>query len=294
MRDVSPALAAELASGVTTLCRCWKAIRRDGTVFGFTDHDQDLSFAGVTFKAGSGLDASEAEHMLGLAVGGGEVAGALMAAVITEDDIATGLWDDARIETWVVDWRDVSRRILMDSGAVGDIRRQGDRFTAEVRSLAHQMDQPRGRRYTSLCDAELGDSRCRVDLSATNRRHDVTITLVNDAATFTVVAVSGSQAGDFTGGTVKTQSGTLIGTVMSHSRAGNHDVITLWADPRQTLVAGQIIRLTVGCDKSFETCRRRFANNLNFRGFPHIPGNDFVISYARAGDPGLDGGVLTR
>jgi hypothetical protein len=28
----------------------------------------------------------------------------------------------------------------------------------------------------------------------------------------------------------------------------------------------------------------KFANGLNFRGFPHIPGNDFVLSYARAGN----------
>jgi len=33
------------------------------------------------------------------------------------------------------------------------------------------------------------------------------------------------------------------------------------------------------CDKRFATCRDRFANGINFRGFPHIPGNDFVIAY---------------
>ena len=37
--------------------------------------------------------------------------------------------------------------------------------------------------------------------------------------------------------------------------------------------------VTAGCDKRFATCRDRFANGGNFRGFPHIPGNDFVISY---------------
>jgi len=32
-----------------------------------------------------------------------------------------------------------------------------------------------------------------------------------------------------------------------------------------------------------------FGNTTNFRGFPHIPGNDFVISYPISGTPGNDG-----
>ena len=49
--------------------------------------------------------------------------------------------------------------------------------------------------------------------------------------------------------------------------------------------------VTAGCDKRFETCRDRFANSINFRGFPHIPGNDFVISGADA-SANNDGGSL--
>ena len=32
------------------------------------------------------------------------------------------------------------------------------------------------------------------------------------------------------------------------------------------------------CDQRFETCRDVFANAENFRGFPHLPGNDFILS----------------
>ena len=32
------------------------------------------------------------------------------------------------------------------------------------------------------------------------------------------------------------------------------------------------------CDKRFSTCRNVFSNSANFRGFPHMPGNDAVIS----------------
>ena len=42
--------------------------------------------------------------------------------------------------------------------------------------------------------------------------------------------------------------------------------------------------IRAGCDKRLETCRDRFANALNFRGFPNIPGQDAVLRYASSGD----------
>ncbi len=37
------------------------------------------------------------------------------------------------------------------------------------------------------------------------------------------------------------------------------------------------------CDQRFETCRDVFANTENFRGFPHMPGSDFVLAGPAAG-----------
>jgi uncharacterized phage protein (TIGR02218 family) len=295
MRAIPPALATELASGATTLCRCWKAMRRDGAVFGFTDHDRDLAFAGVSFAAATGLDAAEAETTLGLAVGGGEVSGALSSAAITAEDIARGLWDGASVETWIVDWRDVSRRMLLDSGETGEIRRQGDAFAAELRGLAHQLDQEQGRRYAARCDAELGDARCGAALAVAARRVARVIATVLDPAAFTMATPAGFSLGAFTGGTLAFDLGANAGTtapVMAHTRVGSFDTISLWAPPSSAMTAGQQVTLTVGCDKRFETCRDRFQNALNFRGFPHIPGNDLLVSYARQGEAGQDGGAV--
>jgi uncharacterized phage protein (TIGR02218 family) len=295
LRTIPPAFAAELASGATTLSRCWKAIRRDGTIFGFTDHDRDLAFGSVTFHARSGLEASEAEAALGLAVGGSEIAGALMADAIREGDIAAGLWDFATVETWLVDWRDVTRRVLLDTGHIGEIRREGERFTAEVRSLAHVFDQVQGRRYEAQCDAVLGDARCGLDLAQASHRTNITILAVAGSAVFSFATQQAFVAGAFTGGTVATAAGTAPGwtaPVMGHVRIGHLDQITLWAPPPTPLATGQQRVLTVGCDKQFATCRDRFGNASRFQGFPHIPGNDFVMSYARQGEAGLDGGAL--
>ncbi len=66
----------------------------------------------------------------------------------------------------------------------------------------------------------------------------------------------------------------------------------MWTPPNVPLAVGDMVVLTVGCDKRFDTCRDRFSNAANFRGFPHIPGNDFVMGYARQGEAGLDGSAL--
>jgi len=42
--------------------------------------------------------------------------------------------------------------------------------------------------------------------------------------------------------------------------------------------------LAAGCDKRFDTCSGRFDNILNFRGFPSIPGNDFLSRWPAKGE----------
>ena len=147
MRSIPPNLASHLFEGVTTLCRCWRLIRRDGQGFGFTDHDRDLAFGGTTFRASTGLEAAEAQAELGFAVGGGEVAGALVSAGLTEADIAAGRYDDATVETWLVNWSDLAQRILLDIGWIGEIRRADGAFVAELRGIMHRLDEERGRLF---------------------------------------------------------------------------------------------------------------------------------------------------
>lgn len=86
-------LAAHLATGLTTVCRCWAITRRDGQVLGFTDHDRDLSFEGILFRADTGLTAGVLLQTSGLAVDNAEAVGALTDAAIREEDITAGRFD---------------------------------------------------------------------------------------------------------------------------------------------------------------------------------------------------------
>ena len=69
--------------------------------------------------------------------------------------------------------------------------------------------------------------------------------------------------------------------------------IELWRRPAEDIAEGDTFRIVAGCDKQFATCRSKFANTANFRGFPHVPGNDFMLSLATR-DGKSDGKKLNR
>lgn len=286
MKTFAPALAEHLAGGATTLCACFKLTRSDGAVLGFTDHDRALAFDGVDYEPESGLDASGAVAHAGLQIGGFDAAGALSSERITEADLAAGLYDNARVETFLVNWADVSVRALMRVGHIGEVRREGGAFTAEVRSLSHALDQERGRTFRHSCDADLGDARCGMDLADPAWRSEGTvIETVGDALVRAVLADERA-ASFFDGGALAFTSGAKAGRrieVLRHDLGDGEHVFHLWQD-FGGLATGDEFIATEGCDKRFATCRDRFGNAVNFRGFPHMPGNDFALSYARAGD----------
>src|SRR5262245_52001108 len=139
MRTIPPALQAKLDGGVTTLCRCWIITRRDGVEQGFTDHDEDIVLGDVTCNAGTGLAGSEASEQLGLSVQGMEVSGALSDDALTEADLAAGRYDAAEIKVYLVDWSEPTLNVLLNKGVLGEVRREGAAFSAELRSLAHRL-----------------------------------------------------------------------------------------------------------------------------------------------------------
>ena len=294
MRTLTPALAAALARETATLCHCWRLVRRDGTVLGFTDHDCDLTFGGTTFRARSGLEAAEAGSQLGLAVSGGEVAGALIAAEIIEADIAAGRYDDASVETWLVDWSDPDARHLLDIATIGEIRRGDAAFVAELRGIAHRFDEERGRLYRAACDADFGDARCGLSLAAYTLE---TIVAEPRGRLGLIATAAGYAEGWFTGGLATFLTGANAGLaheIKAHVQVAGGGEIVLWRPAAFDIAPGDQVRLVAGCDKRFETCRAKFANVVNFRGFPHMPGNDLLLRVAQPGEPGMDGGSLFR
>jgi uncharacterized phage protein (TIGR02218 family) len=291
MRTIPPALQTKLDSGVTTLCRCWLIARTDGVTQGFTDHDEDIGLGAVACRSGSGLTGSEVTQKLGLAVDSSELSGALAGDSLNEADLAAGRYDAATVEIWLVDWSEPALRVLLAKGTLGEVRREGEAFTAEMRGLSERLAQESGRLYTATCSADLGDGRCRIDLASPAFRGAGAVISLEATAAFIAGGLDGFEDGWFTAGKLTFTSGANSGLsveVKSHRKAGAVRRV-LWQAMAEPIVAGDTFLITAGCDKRFDTCRARFNNALNFRGFPHIPGNDFVIAHPLPGEPGHNG-----
>jgi uncharacterized phage protein (TIGR02218 family) len=279
-------LAAHLGEQVTTLCHCWRVRRKDGVVLGFTDHDAGVVADGTAFQPRSGFAASEARQTLGLASDAADVEGALSSDDIRADDIAAGRFDAAEVETLVVNWRDPAQFAVLRTATVGKITRGDNRFVAELQGLGQALEARQGRTLRRSCDAELGDRRCGFALTAPGYRAAGRVAAVGADGTLTVAGVAGYPPGWFSDGVLTVTDGADAGRsariALVLAEAGQ---IVLSLDPSGGVApaAGSAVTVTAGCDKAFSTCRTKFANTFNFRGFPHLPGNDAGYAYVTEG-----------
>ena len=286
------ALLDHLATGATTVARCWRVTRGDGVVLGFTDHDRDLTFDGTVFLAGAGLSARALSQTTGLAVDNTEAVGALSDAAITEGDLLAGRFDGAGVEAWLVNWADVAQRMMQFRGTIGEVVQAGGAFQAELRGLTELLNQPQGRVYQAPCSAILGDARCRVDLSLPGYFEERVVEEVEGGRVFRFADFLGFDDRWFERGRLVVLTGAaagLVEVVKNDRLTGRGRVVELWQGLRAPVVAGDRIRLEAGCDRRAETCRLKFANFANFRGFPHLPGEDWLAAVPRAGEVN-DGG----
>lgn len=282
MTELAGGLREHLASGVTTVCRAWAVERRDGVVFGFTDHDQDLAFDAIAFKAESGMTARALQQTSGLSVDNSEAVGALSSAAISEADLLAGRFDGAGVRAWIVNWADASQRTLIFRGSLGEIVRSGGAFSAELRGLSDALNQQQGRAFQQGCSAVLGDASCAFDLRQPGFFVEAPVKEVFGRGAFGFGDVGAFPDQWFERGRLTLLDGEargLVAVVKSDRTGGLGRRVELWEQIGPRVHVGDIVRLETGCDKMPKTCRDKFDNFLNFRGFPHIPGEDWLLSY---------------
>ncbi|MAZ18407.1 MAG: hypothetical protein CL535_19035 [Ahrensia sp.] len=295
MTALPQSLRDHLAQDVTSVCFCWIVRRMDGTVQGFTDHDRALTVDSVICEPASGFVAGAIESGLGFAGDTAEVAGALSSDAISDSDIEAGKYDGAAVEQWLVNWAEPDEAGLLKRHVIGEIRRIDGAFRVELRSLSAKLDERRGRSFLRRCDADLGDARCGFDTNAPGFSATGTVVSVGGGQ-MVATGLEGYEDGWFVLGRLTWTSGARAGTAATvaamrqGSVAGEH-VLGLFEPELAGIAAGDMFTLASGCDKPFETCRAKFANGLNFRGFPHIPGNDLALNYAD-GEGDFDGSPL--
>lgn len=295
MKTLPAGLQDFLDAGATTMCYCWRVTRNDEEVQGFTEHDRDLTFLGTTFEAASGFTATQMEQSLGLSVDNLDVDGALSSDTLNEDDLAAGLYDNAKVELFWVNFEDLTKYVLVSEGTLGEVQRMETAFKAELRSKADKMGQRTGRTYQRYCDADLGDSRCTVDIEDSDFKGSGTVVALVDTRAFTVSGITGYDTDWFTLGKVTFTSGANDGLtyeVRAHDKYGSTVTLETWFRASYPVAPGDTFEVRAGCKKDSETCKAKFNNIVNFQGFPFIPGNDIISSYPVQGGAGQTGGSI--
>jgi len=288
-------LQQHLKSGTTHLCQCWLLERQDGFRLGFTDHDQMITFAGNSFLPHHGLTAQALAETTGLSVNNSEAIGVLQSDAITEADINAGRYDNAVVTAWLVQWDAPDARQIKFRGTFGEMTRSSGGFQVELRGLTEALNSPTGHSYQRSCRAVLGDEECQFDVADPAYAVETKIAqrLNENVLIFESLPQFAPQWFDY--GSIQMLSGNAAGLKgvikADHVLAGDRREITLWLPLQAQVVVGDEVRLRAGCDKRLVTCRTKFDNLLNFRGFPNIPGEDWLVSVPRSGTP-LDGGSL--
>lgn len=268
-----------LQADLTTIAFCWRVERRDGVAIGFTTHDRDVQIDGLDYRAAPGMlpsaialsDSFDADTL--------DIAGALTSDAISEADLAAGRWDGAAVTIFMVDWKaPEAAQIPLARGELGEVAIEGEGFKAELRGPTALLERPVVELTSPECRAELGDKRCRIDMAARIRMTEVVAVVSEDVVD---VASASTEANAYGYGRLRWISGLNSG-LESAIAASAGTRLSLRDPPPFAPAAGDMIEIHEGCDKSLATCAGRFANTLNFRGEPHLPGIDLLTRYPGA------------
>lgn len=267
MKTLAAALQTAYESEVMTVAQCCKVTWTNGTVRGYTEHTDDIVLSGVTYAAATGFDASQVRAAIGLVVDGLDLTGPAVSPAPALAEIMQAYWDGARVEIFEVDYTQPSiGSNPMRKGWIGQIEAAGLGFQAEMRGLAHKLQQTQGRVVQETCDADFCDARC--GLSAASYTVTGTVDSVTSRRTFADAART-EAAGLYTYGVLTWTSGSNIGLSSAVKSYTVGAVELVEAMPRDIAV-GDGYSLIEGCSKTREACVAR-SNIAFFRGFPEVP-----------------------
>ena len=260
-----------------TIAMLWHVERSDGIALGFVTHDRDLVIDHVRYHAAPGMLPSSIEMDDGLDPLDMDVGGALSHRLIRADDLAAGRWDGAAVRIGLTDWERPRQGVAWFwHGHLGAVSVQDQRFSAELRGIKTRLDATYAPAASPSCRAEF----CGPGCGLSRARFEKVATLATAGEDGLVFAdLDAADLARFDLGLLRWISGANAGL---DSRISGHDGARLQLDvlPPQSAQPDDLAMLIEGCDKAFATCAARFDNAINFRGEPHLPGNDLLTRFA--------------
>lgn len=269
---------------------CAVVVLRNGDVKRFTSHDADLVISGNaaaivngTYAARNSLSTSNFQGAADASVGNLSIRAFLQDPDVTEGQLFGGLYDRAEVYFFLTTWDDTSRGIIkLPRGWTGEVQVLRRQTVLEFRDLKQILQSPIGRTCKPMCDADLGDERCTVELAA------FTFTGVVSAST-SRASFSGSGSNPDTGyfkfGKITWTSGMNAGFANEIKAQGAQfgspaeAAFDLFQPMPSAIQIGDEYEIVAGCNKigRLGDCVGKFDNYINFQGFEDIPGVDEML-----------------
>ena len=276
--NISPALKAHLGQTSTTLATCIniQLVDGSGVTYLFTDHDKPITVNGDTYSPTSGYIPSASNTKIDLSVDNLNVVGIIDDSSLKYEDLLAGRFDFADAKIFQVNYEDTSMGIMpLINGKIGKVTLEDNTFVAELRGLTQFFQTSVGEPYTVLCPADLGDSRCKVDMGPFTQTFTVSGVGVGFENRIFATDLTDADA-HFDLGLVIFSAGSAneyfkmdVKTYLNNSNQG---LIELYEPMPNDIQIGDTGSIQTGCDKEWETCKNRYMNELNYRGFPHLYG----------------------
>lgn len=277
-RAMFGSMATHITGETLTLCHCWQITLTSGTVHRLTDHDQDLVFLGETFVSDGGFDISMLESGENLSVDNADLAVLFKSGAVSKSDIENGFFNGSRVNVYLVNWSDTSSYCHLPGGFLTKVKDfDVGSGVFELSGLAAKTNQNVGRKLIPTCDADVGDSRCGVDMGPYTVTGSVTSVTNNQVFTDSSNAES---SGYFNYGNLTWTSGNNAGVVCEVKLFASGQFTLLDPTPSQIQV-GDGYSAQRGCDRTSDTCKNVFNNYINYRGHPFVVGTREALSGPR-------------
>jgi uncharacterized phage protein (TIGR02218 family) len=273
-RTLPASMEAQRAAGLIVQSWALELTSRYGQALRYCGASRDQTIGGNTYTAVPGMSVSSIASTLGLEVDN------LKTSVgdngdIVQADVLDGLWDAATHRLFLFNLQNPDDIEPWHYGTSANVEPRIGAFDIELRDWRQALHQDQTPTHQYACTYELGDARCKKDLTSFTFS-GVAVTSVTNAYTFTCSSLA-QAAAYFTQGKLRFATGDNANGVSSqiwrrirtHATGG---VLTMQLPLVRTVEVGDLITIVAGCThRPDEDCRDKFSNKINYGGCDSKP-----------------------
>lgn len=269
-------IAAHVATGFPTLAWAVEIIRPDGAAFRWCTGSRPAVIGGNTYTPADGLTLSSIASSLGFNVDNGKFTIG-DAFDVQRADILDGVWDGSTYRFFQYNWASPSDGIIpWPYGWLANAEPRVGAFDMEFRDFRAALLQDTTRVHSYACGYELGDAKCRKDLTAFTHTAQP-ITTVNSQRKVTFAGFTEIADWATEGRLLFTTGPNANGIwrqIQLHETGG---AVTFVRELPYAALVGDQATIIAGCrHRPIEDCRDKFANKVNYGGCDTKPTVDQI------------------